>query len=573
MQSRKFSPLPSGPRSRHFGSALLTAAVVVGFSSVAFYGLAAQTLDGPRGSAAFKASSVDSSVTLKLTDVNPLRDALAEAKTLDVSGYAVDAARLRRVYETREFRPIWTRFFGAGDARRALDAFGNAGQEGLAPENYRVQALTALWKSSKKTEFELLMTDTLLTYAQDLRIGRVRPEQVDADVLLPADTFDVTAAFAQSADTGDFGTFLAGLAPDHPEYTRLKLALARYRALAEKGGWETLPTDAELDGDGAALLRARLSVEDPALDATPGAADSSDLIEALKRYQARNGLTSDGKLGKKTLAMLNISADERVAQIAANMERWRWMPHNYEQRYIAVNTADATLDFIDQGRVALSSNVVVGLPSKRTPILRVEAIAVTVNPIWHVPYSIASKELLPKLRRNPNYLRDEGMYLADGPDGDPHGLNVDWNAMRGFPYSVRQQSGAKNALGVLKIEMPNKFNIYLHDTPSKRAFAADARQLSHGCVRVEQINALASLAWKGDAETGLAELSEMIAAGETQRLPIAQPIPVYIAYWTAMVAENGDIEFRPDVYGRDRQLTAALSGQRVAQRAMSDLGI
>ncbi len=558
MSPRKFSRLPSSSKPRLFGSSLLTAAIVVGFSSVAFYGLAAQTLDGPRNSLA-----------LRHADTNPLRDALDQKKTLQIANYTVDAARLQRVYESRGFRPIWTRFLAGGDVRAALEAFAHAADEGLSPANYRLEALTALQKSGDSSAFELLMTDTVLTYARDLRQGRVAPAQVDDDVLLPAGDFDVAAAFAAAADSG-IRPFLADAVPAHPEYARLKMALARYRALAEAGGWDTLPSGTKADDVDIGLLRARLRVEDRALG---DAAGPDEVLEALQRFQARNGLKPDGKVGKKTLAALNISPDERVSQIAANMERWRWMPHNFEQRYIAVNTADATLDFIDNGRVALSSNVVVGQPDKRTPILRAEAIAVTVNPVWHVPYSIASKELLPKLRRNPSYLQSEGMILANGPAGDPHGLNVDWDSMRGFPFAVRQLSGPKNALGVLKIEMPNKFNVYLHDTPSKRGFAADSRQLSHGCVRVEQINALASLAWKGDMDAGIDELKEMIDAGETQKLPFSQPIPVYLAYWTALVDENGDIEFRPDVYGRDRQLIATLNGQRVAARSTGELGI
>jgi len=220
------------------------------------------------------------------------------------------------------------------------------------------------------------------------------------------------------------------------------------------------------------------------------------------------------------------------------MERWRWMPREFEPRRIAVNVADATLRFIDGDAVVLDSNVVVGAVKSRTPILRAEVTAVTVNPVWHVPSSIARREMWPKQDADPSYLQSQGLVVVDG--------------------QIRQPPGPGNALGQLKLEMPNEFNVYLHDTPTKAAFARESRALSHGCVRVEQITALASLAITGDTQSALDQLSQLMAARTTTRIDLRERIPVYLLYWTAVAEEDGRVGFRSDVYGRDALLIAAL---------------
>jgi murein L,D-transpeptidase YcbB/YkuD len=479
--------------------------------------------------------------------VDSLRESLSENST-------VNAELLRRVYERRNYQPIWSGNAAAQTiARLAVDALRNAESEGLNPQDYRFSQLSTMSATNEleKTEFELLMTDSLLRYARDLRSGRVQPTDVDQDIALPALGFDFAGALANAASSGTMAAFLAELSPKHGEYQRLKLALAHYRAVEAAGGWPVIPEGTASDGKGenTELLRARLVAEDDTVGH-----DGESLIDALKRYQQRNGLAPDGRLGPRTLAALNIPVTTRTEQIAANMERWRWMPRELEPRRIAVNAADATLQFIDGGAVVLDSNVVVGRARWRTPILRAEATAVTVNPSWHIPPSIARREIWPKQRANPSYLQSQGFVFVDG--------------------QIRQLPGPGNALGQLKLEMANKFNVYLHDTPTKATFSREIRTLSHGCVRVEQIAALASLAISGDTESALDELSQLIATTKTARIDLQESIPVYLLYWTAIVEEDGRTGFRPDVYGRDSLLIRALQGARPAPRAMSDeLGV
>jgi murein L,D-transpeptidase YcbB/YkuD len=267
------------------------------------------------------------------------------------------------------------------------------------------------------------------------------------------------------------------------------------------------------------------------------------------RFQARNGLEADGKLGKQTLAALNTTAAQRISQIVANMERWRWLPRPFEQRYIEVNAADATLKAVDGGNVTLTSRIVAGKPATPTPIFAATVTGVTVNPSWNIPPIIARHELLPKERRHPGYLASQHI-LFDGPDG-----------------MLRQQPGAGNSLGRVKLEMPNRFNSYLHDTPARTLFARTDRHFSHGCMRVEQIEPLASWALTGDASAALDRIAAAITAGDTSRISLDRPLPVYVLYWTAIANPDGTVETRPDVYWRDTKLLAALAGQHVVGRS------
>ena len=443
--------------------------------------------------------------------------------------------------------PVWS----DSDAAILGAALDEAGREGLDPRDYAVPPMPA------GQARDMRLTSAAIAYVRDLRLGRARLKALDDDVQLPPQDFDAAAALDAALQNHRLGPFLAGAAPPQPEYAALRKALAFYRGVAVKGGWPALPdgTPADFaDGKNAALLRRRLAYEDPAA-ALPGA----DVTEAVKRFQARHGLDADGRVGARTLAELNMTADARVQQIVANMERWRWLPRQFEASYIAINVPDARLALTLDGKRVLESRVVVGKPKTPTPIMRAEGAGVTINPPWNVPASIARREILPKLKANPSYLKSQDMILVNGPPGDPHGLHVNWRAIPAgtFPYRIQQHPGPKNSLGTIKIELPNKFAVYLHDTPAKQAFNRPARDLSHGCVRVEQILPLASYALASNL-SATDMLSNAVAAGKTQYLPLERRLPVYFLYWTAFAEADGTFQFRPDIYGRDARLIAAL---------------
>jgi murein L,D-transpeptidase YcbB/YkuD len=301
---------------------------------------------------------------------------------------------------------------------------------------------------------------------------------------------------------------------------------------------------------------------------------TAELRDAVKRFQAGNGLDEDGRVGNGTLAALNVPAVFRAAQIAANMERWRWMPPQFERRYIAVNVPDQSLAFVREGRAVLTSRVIVGRKASPTPITRSAIVAVVANPPWNIPGDIAARDLLPQLRKNPNYLALKHMVVTDGPQGDPYGRTIDWRKIipAEFPYAIRQLPGPDTALGALMLDSPNDFDVYLHDTPNKKWFESDEREISNGCVRVQQIFPLASLALTDDAANGVARLNQAVKSRETQRLALDSPLPVYFLYWTALAGPDGKVGFRPDIYGRDAPLIARLT-KAGRSAAMSEIGM
>ncbi|HUI18622.1 MAG TPA: peptidoglycan-binding protein, partial [Alphaproteobacteria bacterium] len=281
-----------------------------------------------------------------------LRQLLDAAPAHLLDNEPLDLTQLGRFYAERGNRPAWA---GSEEAREraklAAATLAAAASEGLNAADYHPTALAAALGPADAAARELVLTDAFLRYAHDVRLGRVAAADVFDDVRLPKASFDAVAALKSALEKDSLARLIADLPPPHPEYARLKDALKRYRAIAAAGGWPQIPAGDELvvDSDDPRLvtLRARLAVEDQALQPLAEQAPKGDLAAALGRFQARNGLAVDGRIGPRTLAMLNISAAGRVDQIIANMERWRWMPRRFEERYVIVNTADGELSVID----------------------------------------------------------------------------------------------------------------------------------------------------------------------------------------------------------------------------------
>jgi murein L,D-transpeptidase YcbB/YkuD len=474
-------------------------------------------------------------------------------------------------YSARAFRPVWSGSAAAEkDGATVAFVLAHAEDQGLRLSDY---ATASHWDAPPQTgveaaAYELNLTTDLLHYARDVRQGRVQPSQVYTDVSLPARTFDFAASLNRAVRAHTVEMFLADLPPPQPEYQGLVMALMNYRKLAEQGGWPAIPGKGEIALDGKqgakdARLRAlilRLALEDPQLAGSEMGIE--DVRAAIQRFQARNGINPDGHAGPSTLAALNVPAAARIGQILANMERWRWMPRNPEARYIRVNVPDQTVQFVSNGEVALETRAIVGRLTSKTPITRMMAQQLVANPPWHVPDDIAAASILPQLQRSPDYLKTRNMVLVNGPADDPHGLKINWRKMKKMPYWVDQNPGDDSAMGVLMLDSPNDFGVYLHDTPGKALFKSDLRLKSNGCIRVEQMLPLASLVLSGDAVAGMNQVQEAIGSGETKRLALEQPLPVYLIYWTAVASPDGGVGFRQDLYGRDKPLISALSAPR-----------
>lgn len=461
-------------------------------------------------------------------------------------------------YELRNYQPAWS----GDDRQRVLEALKRAGNEGLNAASYRVPALPRKAGATKTAAWDVQVTAAFLRYARDVRTGRFQPNKLYKDVELPKASFDapdeLNAALSQNA----LPVFIAGLPPQRPEYAALRDALARYRAavkswrsLTDIGGRvETLPPPLQQ------RLWSRLALDDPSLGAAPEEIAPADLEAAVRRFQARQELDADGIIGKDTIGALNVAPASRIASLKANMERWRWLPHTPDRKYIEVNVPSATLKAVKDGQTMLTSAVVIGHREAKTPILATGVRSVVLNPSWPVPASIASNEIYPKLLANQAYLQERNMILSNGPSDDLQGLNINWRTVRRypFPYVVEQLPGENNVLGAFLLDMPNRFDTYLHDTPSKELFDQSARFFSHGCVRVDKIAELANFVVTGDPATEIPQRANL-PRDKSARLMIAPSLPVYFVYWSAFLAPDGAIAFRDDVYGRDAILINAMS--------------
>jgi L,D-transpeptidase YcbB len=457
-----------------------------------------------------------------------------------------DVDALRKFYGARQYRTAWYDDRGINaDGRTAVAEMSASADEGLDPARYELTNINKPLSNHDAAAIayrDLLLTAQLLRYAADVRSGRDEFKQLDSDVDLPHDSFDAASALSQSLQERTLPLFFDGLPPQSSTYASLKGALSRYRAIAAGGGWPELVLEPKVEAKTASpevllALQNRLIIEDKAIKpSSPPLA--SEIDSAIRRFQTSNGLGADGVIGKRTLAALNFSAAARAAQIAANMERLRWLPHPLEKAYVAVNVPNATLVVVDNGAEVLASRVIVGRPADRTPIFRAMITEVVANPPWIVPAPIARKEILPKIRRDPTYLADHQMIITDG--------------------QIRQLPGASNALGFLKLNVSDRFAVYLHDTPSRALFARDERFLSHGCIRVQQIAPLASYAMTGDTSVGADDLTAAIATGQTVHLPIRTPLALYVNYFTVFLSADGTLQFRSDIYGRDARLIAAM---------------
>jgi murein L,D-transpeptidase YcbB/YkuD len=259
---------------------------------------------------------------------------------------------------------------------------------------------------------------------------------------------------------------------------------------------------------------------------------------------------------------MNVSAAQTARQVSVNMERWRWLPQRLEDNHIVVNVPGAWLEVVDRGRAILSMRVVVGDPDHPTPAMHAQMTSLVLNPTWRVPSSIATAEILPKLKKDPGYLIANDLELVSDsfPPGSPEsqGVGISWHERSSIPWPIRQRAGSDNALGRIKFNIPNSDDIYLHDTPNHKAFTRALRALSHGCVRLEKPDQLALYVLK-DKDWSQQKLDSEIDAGTTRTVGLGKTLPVWLLYWTNWVDAEGVLQVRDDIYGRDQRLAAALA--------------
>ncbi len=486
-------------------------------------------------------------------------------------------------YERRMYRPAWSGEDGPlPQADALLKAISQAEGEGLRPADYHLAKIEPTLEQVRKNQankiplnprrlvdLDILLTDAFLVYGSHLLVGRINPETIDAEWLANRRQADLASVLQTALDSGTIDETLDSLLPPQPGYARLKQALARYRDMAAKGHWLTVPDGPKMQkGDRderVVALRKRLMASGD-LDQPPDS--NTDLFDdtlgvALRRFQHRHGLDVDGIVGPATLSALNVPAEERIRQIEINMERWRWLPQNLGQRHVLVNIANFELDVIENGVPVMTMRVVVGRDYRRTPVFSDKMTYLVLSPYWHVPPKLAIQDKLPLIRKDSDYLAKENIRVFQGwgaetKEVDP--ASVDWSKVTGknFGYRLRQEPGPKNALGRVKFMFPNKFDVYLHDTPSRELFAKTVRTFSSGCIRIEKPIELAEYLLAGDPKWTRAAILAAIDKRVEQTVRLAEPMPIHLLYWTAWADEDGSIRFRNDIYGRDRLLDEAL---------------
>ena len=445
---------------------------------------------------------------------------------------------------------------GRQDAQALLALLHTAEAQGFGPDEFALgfpEAQLDAADPAVRAAAEARLEGAAIAYARAQRGQRLSAFPADWAIRPPR--YDAKTDFAAALTQHRLAAWAASLPPFDPRYSTLVQIYARYRGIAAHGGWQALPKGPSMKlgvaGERVTALRRRLAVEDPATPApveakapAPGEAAPPDtydqaLGDAVSRAQARYGLTPDGAVGAATLQALNVPLETRLGQIRANLERWRWVSRQLPPYRVELNIAAQTLALYDTDKPALEMKAIVGKPSKQTPMFQDRIRAIVFNPPWNVPQDIAVKEIWPKIRRDPGYMAREGFVVKPGG-------------------GLQQLPGPKCALGTIKFDLGNSFGVYLHDTPAHSLFAGDVRTLSHGCMRLEQPNALAKRLLQGAPGWNDLRVDGLIALGKTQRVDLPAPTPVFVFYWTVFADDHGQANFRRDAYGWDAKLLALL---------------
>jgi len=471
-----------------------------------------------------------------------------------------ERAAAEAFYSARTYAPLWETAGVANDRAKAAIAYlGTVDSEGLDPAEYSVPNFKIATSPDQLAEADLRMTATLLTYARHAQNGRINPSRVVHEVAYTGEPLDPADALAKFSDSKDIAATLADFNPSNPHYRALKAKLAELRGGKNGAGAIRIPSGPVLKLGKSEVRDARV----PALREKLGlAAKDNDvydraLAEAVAAFQKEHELRGNGDLTTATVDELNGPRRDRsheIDVITANMERWRWLSRDLGKAYSMLNIPDYTLQVYKDQAVIWKTRVVVGKPSKPTPMLTETMKFITINPTWNVPPSIVYGEYLPVLHQDPTALARYGLHVSYNHDGSVH---------------ISQPPGDRNALGRIRFNFPNKFLVYQHDTPDKNLFALAKRAFSHGCQRVQDpVKYAEVMSSLGTTETYSQDrIRHMIASGAETDIKFTTPIPVHITYQTAFVDDAGKLQFREDVYGRDATLIAALkSSERAPAR-------
>nr|WP_319387913.1 L,D-transpeptidase family protein [uncultured Cohaesibacter sp.] len=481
-----------------------------------------------------------------------------------------DNAALVAFYQERSFRPAW---FEDGkwtaSARQLIFNLARADRDGLDPADYKTPSLgiaRARGASADSiAEADIALSLAITRYTRHAYAGRVDPRIFSKkEVTIKPHYPDSIGALDQIAKASDPVTTMRSFNPQHKGFLALR---AEYNRLRAASNTDTTPPVAEgkslkigMRDDRVPLIRRKLGL--PALeDAAEADLYSKALAKDVEKFQADNGLIADGIVGNATLAVLNDNRKDLIADLVANMERWRWLPRDLGDFYVLVNIPTYTLEVIKNGKTIHETRVVVGQKAHKTPLFSDEMEYLVVNPYWNVPSSIASKELLPKIKADPAAFFSKTNYqvLASikGKTQVVDPAKLDWDRVEADMVRLRQTPGDYNALGDIKFMFPNQHAVYLHDTPSRSLFNRDYRAFSHGCVRVNNPMEFADVVLSQTTAWDAKRIKALIGSSE-RRVNLDKKIPVHLAYFTTWMSDTGTLQLRPDIYGHNKTVKQAL---------------
>jgi len=507
---------------------------------------------------------------LATAQVTALKQAIAEAAARDQD--------IASFYKANGYETLWVGRSGKERTRRQqlMRFLDSAAEHGLPEGRYDAAGLQAKMRSAKTAQdlgaLDVELSRVFLQYARDLQTGVVIPSRIDSAIVrqIPyRDRASYLVNFSKSSPAG----FFRALAPKTPEYAGLMKAKLQMERLLARGGWGPSVKASKLEpGDtGAAVvaLRDRL-MRMGYLKRTNTTVYNTDIQEAVQAFQVAHGLDADGVAGQGTLTEINVTVQVRLQSILVAMERERWLNRARGKRHILVNIPDYTAKVIDNNKVTFSTRSVVGANKSDRPTPEFSDVMefMVINPSWYVPRSIATKEYLPVLKKNPYGVKHIEITDSRGRKVNRGAVDFTQYTAKTFPFAMRQPPSRGNALGLVKFMFPNRHNIYLHDTPHKNLFGRETRAYSHGCVRLADPFdfAYALLAKQTSDPEGF--FQDTLATGKETRVDLKEPVPVHLIYRTAFINNKGRTEFRRDVYGRDAKIWRALNDAGVALRAV-----
>ena len=477
-----------------------------------------------------------------------------------------EGGMLEKIYRERDYESLWR---DGKILHSFYTSLQEADKEGLEFNDYHGKEIDSLLSvptldSQQAARLDLLLSDAFLTYAHDLYFGKLDPEELHEIWGISRKEKDFSELLKQGVGNNEIALILEDLKPSHQVYRELKKSLAEYRELkADETSVNKIPhgdlIKPEESDPRVPAIAHRLQELKKFESKNPeiGETYSQALVEAVKEFQKSKSIQADGIIGNSTIDELNKGPKDIYNQILANLERWRWYPRDLGEHYILVNIPNFKLAVVKDGDTIRQHNVIAGAKERPTPIFSDTVDHLVLNPTWTVPPTIKSQDILPKMAADPSYSSRNNM-IVTGLDGEQVNPSMmDWSSNEAMNYSFTQQPGPSNPLGRVKIMYPNKYLIYLHDTPAKSLFSQTQRAESSGCVRVENALDLSAYIVENQPEWKKERIEEVIQSGKTTTVKVDRPIQVHHFYWTAWRAGNETVIIN-DVYDLDKQIYTKL---------------